>query len=112
MTNSILKFNSFELFDFIKLIIFVISKVLFVKKYQPHDFFANYSTFFVITLIGTVINYFVASIYVNFEGITYTLIFLFFTVFKSYIIFKFLNSTKNHFKLFVLCLFLRAESGS
>ena len=93
------------------LIIFVISKVLFVKKYQPHDFFANYSTFFVITLIGTVINYFVASIYVNFEGITYTLIFLFFTVFKSYIIFKFLNSTKNHFKLFVLCLFPLFSTG-
>ena len=93
------------------LIIFVISKVLFVKKYQPHDFFANYSTFFVITLIGTVINYFVVSIYVNFEGITYTLIFLFFTVFKSYIIFKFLNSTKNHFKLFVLCLFPLFSTG-
>ena len=93
------------------LIIFVISKILFDKKHQTRDIFANYSTFFVITLIGAAINYFVVSIYVNFEGITYTLIFLFFTVFKSYIIFQFLNSTKNHFKLFVLCLFPFFSTG-
>jgi len=67
--------------------------------------------FILITGFGTVISYFVVSIYVNFEENIYIYVFIAFSILKSFIIYSYSVNNSLHLKLFILCLFPFFSTG-
>ena len=67
--------------------------------------------FILITGFGAVVSYFVVSIYVNFEENIYILVFIIFSILKSFVMYNYSINHSFHLKLFILCLFPFFSTG-
>ena len=93
------------------LITFTIYLVLFnnsEKKFNPTKLNASY---FFLAITGLFLNYYLTSIYVDFETNYYKTIFIFFSLVKSYFAYKFLKLQLFEFKVFLLLLFPLFSTG-
>ena len=58
--------------------------------------------FFNYTFLGLILSYSVVSIYVDFETVFYSTVFIVFSIFKSFIAFAYINQNKLNLKILIL----------